>query len=319
MPEGQVLASQEFEDLGPPVASLDSEHGHSCERDGAQPVYAGREEIVALMVGWHSNARCSTWIDVEVPSDGVPTTSRSWHGRTGTSRRSTGRMASPGSRSTSNALPSRVTPGTVTCAPPALPTSWRRTPDNSVQWLARKIVADERFAEATVKFWWPAIMGSEVAEPPEDEEDADFEGLAARCERPGRGGRASCARISGRLLGPATTQSQGLAGRARSLEVVPRRHRRGHRCGASGCASRRRRQKAAHARGACAQDRRDHRSAVVARASAMEPRHGQWPNALTRQYRLALRRHRFGRNHGTGAGHHFGHGRGGQAAHATQK
>ena len=49
--------------------------------------------------------------------------------------------------------------------------------DNSVQWLAKQIVADERFAEATVKFWWPAIMGSEVAEPPADEGDADFEGL----------------------------------------------------------------------------------------------------------------------------------------------
>ena len=48
-------------------------------------------------------------------------------------------------------------------------------PDNSVRWLARKIAADERFAEAAVKFWWPAIMGSEVAEPPEDEGDADFE------------------------------------------------------------------------------------------------------------------------------------------------
>ena len=49
--------------------------------------------------------------------------------------------------------------------------------DNTVQWLAERIVADERFAEATVKFWWPAIMGSEVAEPPEDEGDAGFEGL----------------------------------------------------------------------------------------------------------------------------------------------
>ena len=57
-------------------------------------------------------------------------------------------------------------------------------PDNSVQWLAKQIVADERFAEATVKFWWPAIMGSEVAEPPEDEGDADFEGrlLAANAQ-----------------------------------------------------------------------------------------------------------------------------------------
>ena len=49
-------------------------------------------------------------------------------------------------------------------------------PDNSVQWLARAIVADERFAEAVVKFWWPTILGAEVAEPPEDEADADFAG-----------------------------------------------------------------------------------------------------------------------------------------------
>ena len=50
-------------------------------------------------------------------------------------------------------------------------------PDNSVQWLARAVVADERFAEAAVKFWWPAILGTEVAAPPEDEGDADFAGL----------------------------------------------------------------------------------------------------------------------------------------------
>ena len=49
-------------------------------------------------------------------------------------------------------------------------------PDNSVQWLARRIVADPRFAEATVKFWWPALMGSEVTRPPEDDGDAGFAG-----------------------------------------------------------------------------------------------------------------------------------------------
>ena len=49
--------------------------------------------------------------------------------------------------------------------------------ETSLQWLAKQIVADERFAEAAVRFWWPAIMGSETAEPPEDETDADFEGL----------------------------------------------------------------------------------------------------------------------------------------------
>ena len=55
---------------------------------------------------------------------------------------------------------------------------------DSLQWLARKIVADARFAEATVKFWWPAIMGSEIAEPPAEESDADFEGqlLAANAQ-----------------------------------------------------------------------------------------------------------------------------------------
>ena len=58
-------------------------------------------------------------------------------------------------------------------------------PDNSLQWLARQIIADERFAEATVKFWWPAIMGSEIAEFPEVETDADFDGrlLAANAQR----------------------------------------------------------------------------------------------------------------------------------------
>ena len=49
--------------------------------------------------------------------------------------------------------------------------------NNSLQWLAQQIVTDERFATAAVKFWWPAIMGAEVAEPPEDKSDADFEGL----------------------------------------------------------------------------------------------------------------------------------------------
>ena len=49
--------------------------------------------------------------------------------------------------------------------------------EDSLQWLARRIVDDRRFAEATVKFWWPAIMGIEIVEPPEAEDDADFQGL----------------------------------------------------------------------------------------------------------------------------------------------
>ena len=49
--------------------------------------------------------------------------------------------------------------------------------DRSLSWLSRRIVADKRFAEATVKFWWPSIMGREVSEPPEDDADTHFEGV----------------------------------------------------------------------------------------------------------------------------------------------
>ena len=49
--------------------------------------------------------------------------------------------------------------------------------DNSLQWLAERIVTDDRFAVATVKFWWPAILGIEVAEPPEDRNDSNFEAM----------------------------------------------------------------------------------------------------------------------------------------------
>ena len=49
--------------------------------------------------------------------------------------------------------------------------------DNSLQWLGQRIAADPGFAEAAVKFWWPAIMGAEVASPPEDTDDADFEAM----------------------------------------------------------------------------------------------------------------------------------------------
>ena len=57
--------------------------------------------------------------------------------------------------------------------------------DDSLAWLARRIVAADDFATATVKFWWPAVMGSEVAEPVETDADADFQGrqLAATAQQ----------------------------------------------------------------------------------------------------------------------------------------
>ena len=48
--------------------------------------------------------------------------------------------------------------------------------EDSLRWLAQQIVDDRRFVESAVKFWWPAIMGRQVAERPAEEGDADFEG-----------------------------------------------------------------------------------------------------------------------------------------------
>lgn len=48
--------------------------------------------------------------------------------------------------------------------------------ENSLQWLAGRIVADQRFAEAAVRFWWPGIMGEEIVLPPENDSDSGFAG-----------------------------------------------------------------------------------------------------------------------------------------------
>ena len=47
--------------------------------------------------------------------------------------------------------------------------------DHSVQWLARRIAADPRFAESVVKFWWRPVLGVDVTAPPEDELDRNFQ------------------------------------------------------------------------------------------------------------------------------------------------
>ncbi len=48
------------------------------------------------------------------------------------------------------------------------------TNDASLRWLAYEMTADERFATGTVKFWWPAIYGSELIVVPTAIEDADY-------------------------------------------------------------------------------------------------------------------------------------------------
>ncbi|MEE4280276.1 MAG: hypothetical protein V2I82_17575, partial [Halieaceae bacterium] len=47
--------------------------------------------------------------------------------------------------------------------------------NNSLQWLAKQITKDPRFAKATVAFWWPAIMGAEPIEQPTEPSDPGYQ------------------------------------------------------------------------------------------------------------------------------------------------
>ncbi|MDJ0878295.1 MAG: DUF1588 domain-containing protein [Halieaceae bacterium] len=46
--------------------------------------------------------------------------------------------------------------------------------ESTLQDLAQTLAADYRFAQGTVKFWWPALMGEEVALAPGEETDTDY-------------------------------------------------------------------------------------------------------------------------------------------------
>ena len=163
---GVVLVSREFEDLEPPTVVS----WGRCGEAQYNPV-TGRKDHLEL---WGGYLECAFFIDVEVPSGGVHDVEVvAWsigrderYEKGGFAKLS---VAANAYQEGDTWYRDMRSPG---FAGKLAPNS-----DNSVQWLAKQIVADERFAEATVKFWWPAIMGGEVAEPPEDEGDADFEGL----------------------------------------------------------------------------------------------------------------------------------------------
>ena len=170
---GGVLVRHEFEDLGPPIASWGP-----CGETRRNPA-SGRGGHLQM---WNGHIDCAFFIDVEVPADGIYDVEIvAWadrheqYGEDGFAELSVVANAYVYQEGDTWYRDMRI-PGFAGAPAP--------NPDNSVQWLARRIVADERFAEATVKFWWPAIMGSEVAEPPEEEGDADFEGrlLAANAQ-----------------------------------------------------------------------------------------------------------------------------------------
>ena len=164
---GGVVVSHEFEDVGPPGPPPGSQF--TCGGTRRNP--AG--EIDHLQM-WNGGLDCAFYFDVEVPRDGIyEVETVAWM---------SGRhdLYEPDGFARLSVAVNPYRPGDTwfrDMRAPGFNGELAPSSDNSVQWLAKQIVTDERFAEATVKFWWPAILGSEVAEPPEDEGDADFEGL----------------------------------------------------------------------------------------------------------------------------------------------
>ena len=166
--QGGVIVSHEFEDLGSPVPYQGTDE-FSCGDKWYNP--DGSADHLQM---WNGGIDCAFLIDVEFPGIGAYHVEIvAWmngrhelYGEDGVAKLS---VAVNAYEAGDTWYRDMLTPG---FGDELAPDS-----DNSVQWLAKQIVADERFAEATVEFWWPAIMGSEVAEPPEDEGDADFEGL----------------------------------------------------------------------------------------------------------------------------------------------
>ena len=168
---GDVVVRHEFERLGAPVA-----HWGSCG-----DVHENR----ALRLHWGGGS-CPMYIDLEVPETGIYTVEivawSVWNHRRG-NRYYDGDAGFAEFSVVANAYEEGDTwYGDMRF--PGFDGDEAPYSDNSLQWLARQIVADDRFATAAVKFWWPAIMGSEVAEPPEDATDVDFEGrlLAASAQ-----------------------------------------------------------------------------------------------------------------------------------------
>ena len=165
---GKHLFGWELEELAPPV----EEGGNACGEKGRSGPSGGDDHMWI----WGDRFGCAVWLNFEVTSEGTHMVEvlgwshpqdDAWRVENGVDDGKVKIALNPYREGDTWYRDMRVPGFAGGLAPSA---------DNSLQWLAGKIVADPRFAEATVKFWWPAIMGREVAEPPEDENDADFEG-----------------------------------------------------------------------------------------------------------------------------------------------
>ena len=171
--QGGVIVSHEFEDLEVPV----NHRGQPCGKVEDNPATGNNDHFLF----WEDDRDCAFYIDIEIPSDGfydveVVAWSDGYDERYGNDGFARLSVSANEYQVGDTWYRDMRTPGFNGRQAP--------NPDNSVQWLARQIVADPRFAEATIKFWWPALMGQEVTRPPEAEGDADFEGqlLAANAQ-----------------------------------------------------------------------------------------------------------------------------------------
>ena len=171
--QGRRITSVEFEDIDVPVAHW----GHDCGT-AKRNTGSGSGDYLELWAGWDT---CALRTDVEAATVGVYTAevvawSDGYDERYGDDGYARLGVTVNAYEEGDTWYRDMRTPGFGgELAPNGM---------DSLQWLAREIVADPRFAEATVKFWWPAIMGREIVEPPAEEGDADFEGqlLAANAQ-----------------------------------------------------------------------------------------------------------------------------------------
>ena len=169
---GEHVLRVEFEDLAVPTESRDGEVVPCAEKPHNDAT--GKQDHMYI---WGDRLGCAVWFELDLAAGGVHrfevvgwshTNDDPWRVENGVEHGKV-QLALEPYREGDTWYRGMRAPGFA----------GREVPDadDSLRWLARRIVADERFAEAAVKFWWPAILGTEVAAPPEDESDADFAGL----------------------------------------------------------------------------------------------------------------------------------------------
>ena len=101
----------------------------------------------------------------------------------------------------------RATPGTATCASRVSPARRRRFPTTACSGWHGRSSPTTASPTATVRFWWPAIMGSEVAEFARGRDGCRLRGAAVGRQHPARRGGAPGRRIPERFPGQFRTHT----------------------------------------------------------------------------------------------------------------